>query len=81
MVSMAERDKSGFGVQPKAKHVGVDDTVESIDCIAKSVSLVYSVNAAILLRRKKLPKHAVASPPLGTKTSVNFVFLREFYNS
>lgn len=39
--------------------------VELIDCIAKFVSLVYSINAAILLTRKKLLKHAVASPPLG----------------
>lgn len=67
MVSTAEGNKDGSGVQTNAKSVEVVDRVELIDCIAKSVSLVYSINAAILLTRKKLLKHAVASPPLGTK--------------
>lgn len=45
---------------------GPNDAVERADSIAKSASLLYSVEVAILLRHNELPKFGGPSPFFGT---------------
>jgi hypothetical protein len=64
--------QGGRGVQRATKFVELNDVVEPVDFVAKSASLVYSIDAAIFLRLKELPKLRAASPPLGTMPPLKF---------
>lgn len=53
---MCTRDHVSIGVHKVRNRVEENDTVELLESIAKSASLLYSVDVAILLRQNKLPK-------------------------
>jgi hypothetical protein len=56
------------GVHKTKNFIDVNGAVELVDFVAKSASLVYSIDAAIFLRLNELPKFGIASPFFGTNT-------------
>jgi len=56
LVSIRQMQVSRRGVQRVTNLIGLNDSIEFIDFVAKSASLLYSVASAILLRVKELPK-------------------------
>jgi hypothetical protein len=61
-VSKRERDWGSRGVQILADSFSLFAAVESVGFIAKSVSLLYSINAAILLRVSELQSGGGSNP-------------------
>ncbi len=69
LVSARHGSSSECGVHFKPNSIDLNDAVESFDFVAKSASLLYSRDAAILLSLKELPKLQLSNPFFGTMSS------------